>query len=106
MEEALGTEHPRTLHVMHSAGLLAAALEAHAEAAACFAAALEGRTRTLGADHFDTIRSAVARGHALVELRAYVEAEALLEVSLRARTIQSPPQAPQRPADEPLPMSR
>ncbi len=75
---AVGAAHPKTLHAMHSQGLLAQALGSHAEAASCFHAAHEGRVAALGQHAHDTLRSAIALGGALLELRCHAEAERLL----------------------------
>ena len=79
LEGLFGTEHPKVLHVQHTMGLLAAEADSHEEAAACFRTAWLGRSRALGPDHHETLRSANDYGRSLVELKRFSEALAHID---------------------------
>lgn len=80
-EDIFGTAHPKFLHAMHTMGLLAAEAESHEEAANCFRTAYDGRMAhvDVGPDKHDTLRSAVAYGKALNELKRHADALAFIE---------------------------
>lgn len=81
-----GPEAPRTLEAVHEIGELKTLLEQYADSEAWLRRALEGRTRVLGRDHLDALRSQLALGVALGEQERYAEAEPLFSDALERST--------------------
>ncbi len=84
--DALGAEHPDTLHAANALAFTLYKQGDYAGARARYEAVLAAQTRLLGAEHPDTLHAAHALAGTLHAQGDYAEARARLEAVLAART--------------------